>query len=164
MSIITRLFSRIVGNDSAELRTTPENPSFNLNDPAALDALAGGSASSSGVRVNRDTALMYSAVFRATALISGYVAKVPLVVYKRVKMNGGEGKEKATTHPSYYRLRRKPNSEMTDLVWKQFIQSCALLDGNGYSYIFRNGDGSVDEIIPLVQANTYPVRVNGKLW
>lgn len=141
-----------------------ENPSVPLSkiddDDPMWDVLTGGSRSYSGVRVNSKMALKFSPFWRGVNLLSKDVGKLPLFVHKRE----GEGKTRAKEHPSYARLRHKPNAEMTAFHFKSTLTAHAVSRGNGYAYIERRGDGSVDEIIPLMPDRTYPVRENGRLW
>lgn len=138
-----------------------ENPSTPLSDPDewAWDAL-GATKTDAGVRVSRQSAMTYSAVWRAQHLISRDVGKLPLVTYRRK----GEGKVKAAEHPAYELLRYKANGEMTALTVKQTLQGHALMTGNGYAYIARAGDARPVELVPLNPDTTYPVRVNGVLF
>lgn len=137
-----------------------ENPSTPLDDPDdwLYDAM-GGTPSSSGVRVGRESALSYSPFWRGVNLISRDVGKLPLHIYKRV----GDGKERASEHAGYGLLRWKPNTEMTAFVFRQTLQSHALTEGNGIAYVFRNGRGDPIELIPLLPGKAWPVRENGKL-
>lgn len=149
MSLIARLFER----------RSIENPAVSLDDPAAWDLL-GAEKTSTGVRVSRRTTLGYSPFWRGVNLISRDVAKLPLFVYKRV----GDGKERDANHPAYAVLRNKPNAEMTSFIFRQVLQSHALIEGNGYAFIDRDGAGNPMELIPLDPTATYPVRENGRLW
>lgn len=143
-------------------RATPNNPSFDINSAEAWDAFDTGK-SDTGENVNRKTALGYSPVWRGVNLISRDVGKLPLITYERTYQSFGEGKERAVSHPAYRPLRWKANSEMTAFVWKQTIMGHALIEGNGYSYIFRDGAGRPLELVPLFPDQTYPVRENGVL-
>ena len=144
----------------ARVRRSLEDPRTSLSDPDEwlYDAMGGGRRSSSGLRVNRETALTYSAVWRAKNMISRDIGKIPTILYKRTS----NGKERASEHPAYRLLRYKPNREMNAYQFKMTLQNHAL-DGNGYAYVFRKGDGTPEELIPLNPDNTYPVRENGRL-
>lgn len=137
-----------------------ENPRFSLNDPAAGDLFAGGAPASSGVQVNRETALCYSPWWRGVSLLSADVAKLPLILYGRV----GEGKEKRPQHPAYRLVRRKPNPQQTAFQFRRLLTGHAISSGNGYAWIARRGDGSPLELWPLDPERTWPVRENGRLW
>lgn len=151
MSILNRI--------SGLFRRSAENPAIPLSDADAFLDYFGGPESSSGVRINRGSALTYSPVWRAVNLISRDVAKLPLFVYERTD----DGKNRATVHPSYSLLRWKPNSEMTSYVFRQVLMASTLLDGNGYAYILRDRDANAVELIPLMSDRVTPVRENGRL-
>lgn len=156
MGLIRQLVSRVLF--TAEQRASLENPSTSLDDADDWH-VDGGAHSDSGIRISHETALEYSPAWRAVCLLGGYVGKLPLITYKR----NGKGKDIATDSPAYNLLRYKPNGEMTALQFRRAIQACAMLLGNGYAYIFRAGDASPLELIPLDPLTTYPVRVGGSL-
>lgn len=142
-------------------RRSLENPSTSLSDPGEwlVDAWGGGK-SAAGIRVNKETALTYSPVWRAVSLISRDVSKLPVFVYRRE----GAGKERDTRHPAYRLLRHKPNKYINAFTWKQTLQVRAMLQGNGYAYIERRGNAAPAGLYVLDSAKTYPVRINGVVW
>jgi len=141
-------------------RRSIENPNTPLSDPDdwLVEAWGGGTASS-GVVVNQKTALYYAPVWRAVNLISSYVAKVPLVLYKRI----GTGKDRDLNHPAYKLLKHKPNPSQTFFQFRLIQHARVLLRGNAYGYIFREANGDPREIVPMDPAQTYPVKEDGKL-
>lgn len=139
---------------------TPNNPSFDINSPEAWDALAAGSPTSSGEKMSREKALTHAPWFRGINLVSNSVAKLHLQVYR----NTPEGKVLDPSHPAWRLLRRKPNEMMTAFQFKKTLVAHALQEGNGYAYIFRNNDGSPDNLVLLDPTTTMPARVNGVLW
>ncbi|HEY1188548.1 MAG TPA: phage portal protein [Gemmata sp.] len=133
-----------------------------MSSDEAFEALglgAGGKAVS-GVRVTRNKALGYPAVWRAVSLISGDVGKLPLVVYRQ----SGKNKEADPKHPAYRLLLRKPNDAMTAFVFKQTLMLHVLLHGNGYAYIDREGDSRVKQLLILDPEAVEPIRIGGVLW
>lgn len=106
-------------------------------DPTLIEAL-GGQQTAAGVRVNEMTALQASAVYACVRAISEDLAKFPLLVYRRT---GDGGKERATGHPLYQLLRRRPNDIQTSFSFRETMQACLLLYGNAYAYIDRNEAG-----------------------
>ena len=126
-----------------------------ISDPGdfMLEALSGG--------VGAETALEYPAVFRGVSLLAGDVAKLPLVVYERLK---GGGKDRATSHPAYKLLRYKPNEFQTANVFRELLQAQAILWGNGYAFIERAKTGAPGALLPLDPSVTRPFRKNRRLW
>jgi HK97 family phage portal protein len=150
MGLLTSLFRRSL-----------ENPSTPLSAPDdwLFDSL-GSFRASSGVNVNRETALTYAPYWRCTSLLSGDVAKLPLCVYRV----SDAGKEHDKTHPSYRLLRYQASPELMSLQFKRVLTLHAIAEGNGYAYIQRDGAGRPLELWPLSPMKTYPVRENQNLW
>ena len=144
-----------------------ENPAVPLSsigeDSDLWDTLTGGGRSSSGVRVTPKSAISITAVWRGINLISDYVGKIPFHLYKRRQ---DSGKDRDTKHPAYYLMRRKPNQYMNAFHLRKTLTAHAIMTGrgNGYAYIYRRGNASPEEVLPLNPLQTYPVRENGKLW
>lgn len=137
-----------------------ENPNVPLSAVFDEDWDGMGISTGSGIRISRRRALGYSAVWRATNLISNSLAKLPLRVYR----SQGQGKTPDPSHPAYQLLRRKPNDYMTAVDFKRTLQHHAILRGNGYAYIRRNADARPLELLPLNPDRVTPVRANGILW
>ena len=139
-------------------RATPENPSFNLNDPAAWDALVDGPPSSSGVPVTHDSIMKVAAVWQALSMISGDVSKLHLGVF-----TDPDGVYPDFKHPSYSIVRWDWNDEVSAFHGWRTIMVHALGWGNGYAYIDRNGRGDVIGMYNLLPDRTTAERRNGKL-
>jgi len=136
----------------------------NLADPQPwlVQMLGRGSQTSSGVWVNPDTALRYTAVFAAVRIISESIASLPLRVYRRLDKGG---KEQAPEHPLYQVLHDLPNEWQTSFEWREMMTAHTLLRGNAYSLIERGGDGRVTNLIPLHPDRIKPYRrSNGAIW
>lgn len=114
-----------------------------------------------GVRVSKRAALGVAAFFRGVSVISRYVAKTPLIVYRRIEP---QGKERAKDHPAYKLLRRQPNPQMTAFTVKQTAMAHVLVHGNAYLFVRRDRAGRPLELWPLLPDRTWPIRVNGQLW
>lgn len=136
-----------------------ENPSVPLSNYDEWSN-SGVGISGAGIQINRDVALTYSPVWRAVNLISKDVAKLPLYVYKRTP----DGKEKYPAHPAFNLLRHKPNEFSNAFVLKMVMTTDVLLNGNGYAFINRQGDGLALGLYRLDPDCTYPVIKGGKLW
>lgn len=128
-------------------RASLNNPQYSLAEgaDALFDMLAGGT-SLTGVNVNTNTILGYPAVWRGINLLSGDIAKLPLVVYRRLREGG---KEKDRTHPAHRLVARNPNVEMTAFNFWRTIVGHALSTGGGYAVIFRGDNAEPQEMVLL---------------
>jgi HK97 family phage portal protein len=143
------------------VRTTPENPSFNLNSPEAWDAFDAGSESSSGVSVSASSAMEFSPWWRGVNLIARDVGKLPAHIYKRAN---DDGKERAADHPAYSLVRWKPNPYQTANVFRTQLTAHAVNQGNGYAAIERDKRTFAPLYLwPLDPARVMPVLENGRL-
>lgn len=124
-----------------------------LANPAAwlVDLLTGGKTTS-GISVTEEKAMALPAVYSAVNRISSTVATLPLHVYRRTE----QGKERAEKHPAYALLHDSPNPYMTAKQFRQALTGHALLWGNGYALIERNGAGLLVALWPLDPSVTSP--------
>jgi len=125
--------------------------SYSLADPQMLEMMRMGHVSASGVAVSDRMALRNSTFFRAMALISGSMGKLPIHLMRRK----GDLTEKATDHPLFSVLHRKPNDFQTASRFKSYMQLVALLDGAAYALKVRSR-GAVRQLIPLARGSVKP--------
>lgn len=137
-----------------------ENPNVSLTDPDAWEDAGMGGSSAAGVRINRQSALTLSTLWRAVNLISGSIGRVKLLTYEQE----GKGWERSPQHPAYRLLRRNFMPEMTARTGKMTLTAHALMHGAGYAYIVRDNAGTPLELWPLLPEDTSPVFVNGELY
>jgi HK97 family phage portal protein len=104
-----------------------------------------------GVRVNQGTALGISAFYRATALISGTLASLPL----RTLTENGPGVRETTG--SVFDDPGGPDGQ-TPYEWKESLLVHLLLHGNAYALKLRNSAGGL-AALPLV----HPLAVKTEL-
>lgn len=90
-----------------------------------------------GTFVNEYLALNLTAVSCAVQVIANTMAQLPVHVYQRTS----SGREPVNQHPVEAILNVEANANMTPFTFKQTKQSQALLWGNGYGEIVRNGRG-----------------------
>jgi len=132
---------------------------FNPKD-RVLAQLFGGAPVSSGVSVNENAALATSAFWSAVTLIAGDVASLPLLLYKRMP-NGG--KERFTGHPLYRILHDEPNTEMGSMQFRETWVLDALINGNGYAEIERDGTGRPRYLWPIQSHRISVIHENDRL-
>lgn len=115
-----------------ERRTSLENPTVSITDESAIAELFG---DKDEVKVDHDTALTYSAVWRAVSLLSGHVAMVPKHVYRKDPNGDRIIDEK---HPVNRLIYRRPSPLYTSFIWFERYMQFLLLWGNAYAIIHRN--------------------------
>ena len=147
------LLDAIFQSRSMENPSTPADPDYD-SDWNGLPY------NSRGSRVTSDTAIGFHPVFRAVDLISSTVGKLPIHRLRIV----ADGKEHDTDHPLYNKLLYRPNQEMDALTWKKTMEAHRMMEGNGYTFCRRRGDGQIIEFIVLDPKRTSPVRANGVLY
>lgn len=96
-----------------------------------------GVASSSGERVNVDSALTVPAVYACDRVLNNSTGVLPLVVYRRLP--DGKGKERATEHPMYRLLHDAISPFETSMDWRSLEQNSLNFRGNGYTHITQWG-------------------------
>lgn len=107
---------------------------------------AGGSTAA-GIDMSEDMALTMSAVWNAVNIVAGAVGFLPLVVYERL---ADSGRERAHTARQYQLLHDRPNPFMDALSFRETLTSHALLWGNGYAEIERDGAQRAIALWPLL--------------
>ena len=93
-----------------------------------------GGPTKAGVQVSEKTALKYLTVFACVSLISGDIARLPLILYQK---NRDGGKNRVLTHPLSDLLHNAPNPQTTSFHWREASQNHLLLWGNTHSRIIR---------------------------
>lgn len=120
-----------------------------------------GGVSGSGVSVDKNTALTFTAVWSAVRLLSESISILPVNVYEREK-NGD--KSLAEKNSVYNLVHNQPNYYMSSVA---FFEKCMMdlcLSGNSFIQIIRNGGGSPESLLPL---NTQDITVkvnNGSIF
>ncbi len=142
------------------LKRSLENPSQPLDPWPDPGETFGSNLASSGVRVTAAKALGFHSVYRGVDLIARTVAKLPVRAYR----HSHPGRSLDRDHPAHYLLARRPNEAMTPYVFKQTITAHAVLHGNGYAYVDRDGAARPRALLVLDPGRTWPVRENYRLW
>lgn len=109
----------------------------------------------SGVSLNENSALTYSAVWAAVSLLAGDIASLPLILYKRLPDGG---RERFTSHPLYRLLHDEPNPEMASMPFRECLTAHLLTWGNAYAEIERDAAGRPVALWPLTPDRVAPLR------
>ena len=136
-------------------------PSRSIGDIGAGSDRSGwvrwiGGRTDSGVDVNHYTAVTLPAVYACINRISNPFAYFPLSL--RQKNASGSGSSPVTEHPMSQRLGLRPNDFMSSRTLRKTSQGHALMWGNAYQEIERNGRGEAISLWPLLPNATRPVK------
>lgn len=93
-----------------------------------------GNASQSGERVDDESAMKLSAVWRCLQIISGDIKALPWAVYEKQ----GKKRTRRTDHVVDYLLSTEPNPEMDSATFRETMQLNRELKGNAYAEIERD--------------------------
>lgn len=119
------------------LRSSLENPTVSISDPAAFELFTGTSAA--GVPVTEDRVYGLTAWYRGVALLSGVMASMPFKVYK------AGTKEQVAQRTTL----DNPNPAMTPFEFWQTHYAHAISWGTGYARKVRDGADIVRELWPV---------------
>jgi len=97
--------------------------------------LGGGGPSWSGEQVTDATAMNLSVVWACRRIISESVALMPCQLMREVSGS----KEPQIKHPLYTAVHDEPNSDMSDMEWRETQTDQVVSGGNSFSYIVRRG-------------------------
>jgi HK97 family phage portal protein len=102
------------------------------------------------IDVDESVAMTYSAVFRATQIIAGTIATLPLHILR----DTGTTRVRERNHPLDRVLNVRANDEMDALTFRELMQGWILNWGNAYAEVQRTVGGHVAAIWPI-----HPSRV-----
>jgi len=125
------------------------------------DILGSGGGTKSGVKVDEEIALTFSAVWACVRILSETIASLPLGVFKRTN----DGRELLLAHPVYHLLHNEPNQFMTSFMFRETIMAFVVLWGNGYAKIQYKGDARIESLDILHPNGVTPfIASDGKLY
>lgn len=114
-----------------------------------------GMHAAAGVRVSVESALSVSTLYACALVLGQDLGKTPLHLYRRKT----RGKERATEHPLYRLIHRRPNRWQTPYQWRQMMQWHLVLRYNAYARIYYDAKAMPVELVPL-----HPDRVRVERW
>ncbi|WP_336801468.1 phage portal protein [Kaistia sp. MMO-174] len=132
---------------------------LSFDDPRLIEFMRFGDVSATGITVNVERALKNTAMFRAVSLIGYSIGMLPLQLIDEAT------KEKATTHPLYRVLHRRPNAWQSAFDFRTLMQLRALVKGNGYALVVRSvdvrtGKKKVAQLVPLDPDRVQPKQLD----
>ncbi len=118
-----------------------------------------GAQSSSGVQVDEQTALNYSAVFCAINLLSSTISCLPL----RLLIAKDRKKIIASNKTAHQIVHTRWNKYMTAQVGREVLEAHILAWGNGYAEKVYNKQGDLAELWPIPPNRVTPTVKDGEL-
>ena len=103
-------------------------------------------ANHSGERVTPETAMKTGVWMACARIVAETVASLPLHLYRKV---GDDANERATTHPLYRVLAKRPNSWQTRYEWVEQMVLHMGFFGASYQLKVRGARGFIEELHPL---------------
>ena len=126
-----------------------------------IESLDGyGASALAGIYVTPERAMNFSAFFCGVLQICQTIASLPCILYKR---EGEDKKRRYTEHPAYRVMKESPNAVMDAFGFKQQAAFHALVWGNAYGRIHRDGGERLTGLTPLNPAKTSPRIREGRL-
>lgn len=139
------LFRRPSGGTATPRAMAGETIIFaGMDDPRLLEFIrsGGGAATAAGLSVTPEAAMRNTTVLRCVSLISYAVGMLPLHLMHK------DDKAKASDHPLYRVLHRKPNGWQTAFEFRSLMQQRALQHGDAFARIVRTGN-RVTQLVPI---------------
>jgi HK97 family phage portal protein len=145
----------------SNLMAVTSGPSEPMASPSGWLTRTIGPKTSAGPRVSEYSSLTYTAVYACVNRISNPIARFPLRMYQELP-DGTKRQLTEKDHPFAGYLGLRPNAAMSSRTLRKTGQAHALLWGNGYLEIERNGRGQAVGLYPLMPDVTRPVKQNGR--
>ena len=114
----------------------------------------GNGPAESGIAVTRESALRCTAFWCAVRVLAEGISSLPLITYRR----SGDAKSRASDLPIYRLLHDRPNPTMSSIEFRDLMQTWALVGGNAYAEVQRNGRGAPVALWPMDPCKTTPKR------
>lgn len=125
----------------SESRATLTSPSLSL-----AEALTLGTSTAAGVTVTPEAAMTSSAVAACVRVIAESIASLPVHIYER----SGDGRRRVRDEPLVWMIENEPNRIMSSFTLRETMMAHALVWGNAYAIILRDGAGRPTELLPVV--------------
>jgi HK97 family phage portal protein len=132
-------------------------------DEGWLVRVVGGGRTKAGPPVSEWTALNLPVVYACVNRIANPLARVSLRIYRKRADGSSELVTDPREHPLARALGTRPNEFMSSRTLRKAVQSGALLWGNGYAEIERNGRGQAVGLWPLLSDRTRPAKRAGRV-
>ncbi|MGF7005807.1 phage portal protein [Aminobacter sp. BE322] len=138
-------------------RASIEDPKVPISAANIVDFLGLHGISASGKRVTIDNALGVPAVWAAVNFLSGTLAGLPCVLYRKT----GKGRDKVSGGLATI-LHDAVNDETSSFDWRKSFFDSVFTGGRGLTFIERNDARKVANLWPLDPTRATVMRVDGR--
>lgn len=111
-----------------------------------------------GTKVTEENALTIDTVLTCVRVLGESMAALPLDLMRREGEDEKEKIVKATDHPAYRLIRKRPNPEMSAYEMRLWMMVDCLIRGRGVAQVQRNGLGEPIALWPLLARHLSPKR------
>jgi HK97 family phage portal protein len=108
-----------------------------------LSQILGNRPATAGVHVDTTSAQSLSTVWACVGLVASTVAALPLLAYRRLPDGA---RERWPEHPAADLLTHAPNRYCNAVAFREAMMRCALLYGNAFCPVVRDGAGRPREL------------------
>jgi len=105
-----------------------------------------------GISVTPVSAMRVAAVFACVQKIAGAISTLPLDVFK----TDGETPVKLPRDDLWYKLNEQPSPQYTAASHWEGVSVNQLLRGDGYTWIIRNPNNTIRQLLPLPWSSVHP--------
>lgn len=130
-------------------RNSIESPLVPISSDSIVDFIGGDLTSHAGVSVSETSSLGIPPVWRATTLVAGTCASMPLHAYAKE----GDSREPLTSG-AVVDILEKPHPDIPPYEFWEMVYAHRALWGNAYLLKLRDGSGTLKELWPI-----HPARV-----
>lgn len=121
-----------------------------------IDSISNGAPNHTGVPVNEQTALNFSAVYAAIRLLTETVSTLPIHLYERTE----NGERRIVEEHPLSTLLRKPNPEMTRNVFFEVLHGHIETYGKAFAEIVHNTKSGYPKALYPVMPNNIRIQRN----
>jgi HK97 family phage portal protein len=137
----------------------PNNRSDNSIHPAKKGSLMGlMNSSDSGIIVNEESSLKFSAVWLARRILSELPASLEIEVFEL------NGKTRNSVDHHIKDLLNNPNNKMNGFTYHELMNDWLQGWGNGISVIDNRRTGLAESLMPVHPSTVHPVISNGQIF
>ena len=97
-----------------------------------------GEDSDSGIRINSETAMRITTVYKCARWRGEQFAKLPKKLFERIVMMERSGRKEAHNHRLFPLIHKSPNPVMPSFAFFEFLSRDLDLEGNFYAFIQRD--------------------------